>query len=1150
MARRITFVSKDQSQSHQSINHDVSPMKHNQFDLGNNTHHWRTIQVTTTNTSQLNANAVTVTGNVTANAFIGDGSNLTGIVGGFNNGIQFNNSGSFDAATRFVFDSATERVSIGTPTFMAKLQVHDSLEPDPQDGLGDMSYYQLGVSGSQSAGEGVGVALGTLDNVGGAILFTDRGAESQGDLSFYTKESAARGDAPVERMVIKYNGNVGVGVSNPLSAFEVAPSVGLSNDATDGGAFNFSVTTNTPTANSTLGTINFGSSSYKNAYIESVNPTGWRLYNDPLGGNHHAEMNFYATRENSWGSQLVANLDADFGLTLEGSLSAADNSTFLMDLNVDGDLSVGRNITSSMDITATGTVTGGNIVSNGNFTTATGDVSALNGSVRGAFLYGDGSNITNLPIQNPGGNDEQIQFNDNGSFGAANIHYNDLTGKTSFSSFADYGGVVTITKDLGTNPNTNPHLANNHHLMIRVPFTSTTNEGGSIGFGDDNGITASVSSITTDSNAEGGLAIRVKNNNTRNGALTLGMLVTDSIYGYLPTVFSSTVVSNGTLTGLNTVVSIKNTDPQEEGNEVDNYQFQARSNDSGSAGISFGNASTVGAGIVAIPNTNSLGVADLNFKTRPTSGSGMLSNIYIASKTGNVGINTTAPSYKLDVNGEMRADGVSIEDSIPTLNLEPVTALPTSGFPLGDIVGKDQSKIRFAAYSNWTSTSKPTNIQFWNTAPSSTQQSLTVNISKENTYINSDTLRVTNDMLVSGESTFNGESTFTDGIQETSANGITCTIGPIKAPTVVADKYYSNSTSLTDGNFFLDTIYYTNSDTTALDFKFITTFDVYNKNNTRRVIRTDTLNSKGCIYLTANDSATNGTYAQAANASTHGVYVEGTSSGSGANTTSSFTVVTNNTYEEWIVNGSSGTSYTHNQVGIDIVCGKGIRDYYQSGEGITTRQDEPTSDTKYMRFYAHYRGYTSDADYGDPSKHNKIVVGKIFGNGNGGVTYHSSFTGQHATIIDKSDTLKEGMIVGSTGQMWHGNTMDTALPKVQVSSKANDKTVFGVIHTLEGRHDGYVSSSPPKETEQHIEVNSIGEGRVLVTNAGGNVENGDYITSSLISGYGMKQEDDLLHSYTVAKCTESINWESITDTIEHNGQVYKVYLSACTYHCG
>ena len=72
----------------------------------------------------------------------------------------------------------------------------------------------------------------------------------------------------------------------------------------------------------------------------------------------------------------------------------------------------------------------------------------------------------------------------------------------------------------------------------------------------------------------------------------------------------------------------------------------------------------------------------------------------------------------------------------------------------------------------------------------------------------------------------------------------------------------------------------------------------------------------------------------------------------------------------------------------------------------------------------------------------------------------------------------------------------------------------------------------------------------MVSNYNGNLENGDYITTSPIEGLGMKQDDDLLHNYTVAKITQDCDFSSGTTTIVHNGQEYKYKLVGCTYHCG
>ena len=58
-----------------------------------------------------------------------------------------------------------------------------------------------------------------------------------------------------------------------------------------------------------------------------------------------------------------------------------------------------------------------------------------------------------------------------------------------------------------------------------------------------------------------------------------------------------------------------------------------------------------------------------------------------------------------------------------------------------------------------------------------------------------------------------------------------------------------------------------------------------------------------------------------------------------------------------------------------------------------------------------------------------------------------------------------------------------------------------------------------QEGERFGVVNALAEGRVLVTNVNGQIEAGDYITTSSVPGYGQKQDDDLLHSYTLGKAT-------------------------------
>jgi hypothetical protein len=83
-------------------------------------------------------------------------------------------------------------------------------------------------------------------------------------------------------------------------------------------------------------------------------------------------------------------------------------------------------------------------------------------------------------------------------------------------------------------------------------------------------------------------------------------------------------------------------------------------------------------------------------------------------------------------------------------------------------------------------------------------------------------------------------------------------------------------------------------------------------------------------------------------------------------------------------------------------------------------------------------------------------------------------------------------------------------------------------------------------------VNSVGEGGIWVCNSNGNIENGDYISSSDYLGYGEKQDDDRLLNYTVAKATINCNFELDTNyykCIEIENGLRAAFI-ACTYHCG
>lgn len=73
-----------------------------------------------------------------------------------------------------------------------------------------------------------------------------------------------------------------------------------------------------------------------------------------------------------------------------------------------------------------------------------------------------------------------------------------------------------------------------------------------------------------------------------------------------------------------------------------------------------------------------------------------------------------------------------------------------------------------------------------------------------------------------------------------------------------------------------------------------------------------------------------------------------------------------------------------------------------------------------------------------------------------------------------------------------------------------------------------------------VDIAAVGEGQINVCGEGGNIERGDLIVTSSIPGKGMKQADDIVRAYTVAKARESVTFASNTE----------VKMVACVYLCG
>jgi hypothetical protein len=208
---------------------------------------------------------------------------------------------------------------------------------------------------------------------------------------------------------------------------------------------------------------------------------------------------------------------------------------------------------------------------------------------------------------------------------------------------------------------------------------------------------------------------------------------------------------------------------------------------------------------------------------------------------------------------------------------------------------------------------------------------------------------------------------------------------------------------------------------------------------------------------------------------------------------------------------------------------------------------------------------------------------------NAGSNSQINFTAQHKCVPFDESRLDEyktklGSIVVASGQyynMFNVNNqtdptkiqVDECLPTFKLSNTVNDKKAFGVLSSFDQKTttiniDGSTedvsefgwgtmrySSNGDYTDKPRFKINSGGEGAVLVSNyssTGANnvVEAGDYITTCLLEGLGMKQSDDILHNYTVAKALNSEDFTSGFSQVTHGGITYKYKLVGCTYHCG
>ncbi|ABC31241.1 hypothetical protein HCH_04541 [Hahella chejuensis KCTC 2396] len=202
---------------------------------------------------------------------------------------------------------------------------------------------------------------------------------------------------------------------------------------------------------------------------------------------------------------------------------------------------------------------------------------------------------------------------------------------------------------------------------------------------------------------------------------------------------------------------------------------------------------------------------------------------------------------------------------------------------------------------------------------------------------------------------------------------------------------------------------------------------------------------------------------------------------------------------------------------------------------------------------------TSPAIYALNMSHDPISVGvKASSAGGVGVNAQGSkyavyanfggygpFTGAHDCLLRTGSDPKPGQIL-VYGEVINRRDLSNVLHEVRLSLKPRQRGKAGVYVSatvINPEHFDMTDEAFAELEETYTAgiMNALGEGQILVCGESGDIEIGDYIVTSSRPGVGMRQEDDVLRSYTIAEAREAINW-----TEEGSDE----RLISCKYLCG
>ncbi|MBQ4814245.1 hypothetical protein J8M20_22955 [Pseudoalteromonas luteoviolacea] len=162
---------------------------------------------------------------------------------------------------------------------------------------------------------------------------------------------------------------------------------------------------------------------------------------------------------------------------------------------------------------------------------------------------------------------------------------------------------------------------------------------------------------------------------------------------------------------------------------------------------------------------------------------------------------------------------------------------------------------------------------------------------------------------------------------------------------------------------------------------------------------------------------------------------------------------------------------------------------------------------------------------------------------------YTPFTGMHQGLVPKGTQLIPGDIVCDS-KLINIADMSNAICEMARATRANQRNIRGVFiarnaltaDTLPAGMSGFKGAqrfTTLKDTHDVIEFNALGEGVLNVCGQGGDIEAGDYLCSSDMSGKAMRQTDQRFERpYTLAQARHNVTFTSST----HIKKIAVIYL--------